>query len=140
MKEQEPMYLDLFGFYKYNGKENKLEGNIEINPNGNFTGDIYDLGSRTPEQKIKGHIIKEGNFAKLVFLKFPPEQNLANLLYTLKSPITIHQPFSYRRKFEGKWEALPYKIEYNADYNLFIAKIDSSIKGIGDETKIEIFA
>jgi len=140
MEEQEPMYLDLFGFYKYNGKENRLEGNIEINPKEVFTGNIYDWGSRFPEQTIKGHIIKEGNFAKLIFLKSPPSQSLANLLYTLKSPITIQQPFSYRRKFEGHWEALPYKIEYNKDYDLFIAKIDTSIKGIGDETKIELIA
>ena len=136
--EEEPMLLDLFGFYKYNGKQNQLNGYIEIDSNGSFVGDIYDSGSKVPEQKIKGHLVKKENIAKLIFLKFPPSQNLANLLYQLESPITKYRPFSYRRKFKGRWEALPYKIEYNEDYDLFIARIDPSVIGIGDETEIEI--
>jgi hypothetical protein len=138
--EEEGTMLDLFGFYKYNGQKNKLDGNIDILQNGAFVGDIYDYGSQNPEQKIKGHIIREGDIAKLIFLKFPPSQNLANLLYQLESPITELQPFSFRRDFKGSWQALPYKMEYNKDYNLFTARIDFSVLGIGDEAEISIMA
>jgi hypothetical protein len=137
---KEGIILDLYGFYEYNGRHNLLEGSIDIMSDGAFTGDIYDHGSRDPEQKIRGHIIKEGDIAKLFFLKSPASQNLANLLYKLESPITENQSFSFKREFKGMWQALPYKIEYNKDYNLFIAKIDSSISGIGDKTEINIVA
>ena len=137
---EEGIMLDLYGFYKYNGQRSKLDGNIDIMPNGAFVGNIYDYGSRDPEQKIMGHIIKEGDIAKLIFLKFPLSQSLANLLYQLESPITELQPFSFRRDFKGNWQALPYKIEYNKDYSLFMAKIDLSVVGIGDEAEISIIA
>ncbi len=137
---EEEIMLDLYGFYKYNGHKNKLDGNINIMPNGSFIGDIYDYSSRNPEQKIRGHIIREGDIAKLIFLKFPPSQDLANLLYKLESPITGMRPFSFRRDFKGAWQALPYKIEYNEDYSLFIAKIDASVIGIGDDAEINIVA
>jgi hypothetical protein len=137
---EEEIILDLFGSYMYNGQRNKLDGSVYILPDGAFTGDIYDYGSRTPQQKIKGHIIQENNLAKLIFLKFPPAQNLANLLYQLESPITKLQPFSFRRDFKGGWQALPYKIEYNPDYKLFTAKIDSSVIGIGDKAEISLDA
>jgi hypothetical protein len=136
----EGIMLDLFGFYKYYGQMNRLNGNIDILQNGAFIGDIYDYNSRSPQQKIRGHIVREGDIAKLIFLKFPPNQNLANLLYQLESPITNMQPFSFRRDFKGSWQALPYKIEYNKDYKLFIAKIDTSVIGIGDEAGITISA
>lgn len=132
--------LDLYGFYEYNGQRNKLDGNIDILPNGAFTGDVYDYGSRNPEQKIRGHIIREGNLAKLIFLKLPQNENLANLLYQLECPITNMQPFSFRRDFKGGWQALPYKMDYNEDYKLFIAKIDTSVIGIGDKAEISITA
>jgi len=35
---------------------------------------------------------------------------------------------------------LPYKVEYNKNYNLFIAKIDNSIVSVGDKAEINILA
>lgn len=132
--------LKLNGFYNHNGRINKLNGSIYIVPEGAFTGEVYDyrIGLKNPEQEIKGHIIREGNIAKLLFLKFPFGQNKTNLLYKLESKITNEQPFSFTREFNGRWQILPYKVEYNKNYNLFIVKIDNSIVSVGDKAEINI--
>ncbi len=130
--------MDLYGFYMQNDAQNQLDGSIDILPNGAFTGEIFDYGSVTPEQKIMGHIIKDKNLVRLIFIKSPSSQNLANLLYQLECPITKLQPFSFKRAFKGKWEALPYKIVYDSNYKIFTAQIDRSVAGIGDEAEINI--
>lgn len=134
--------LNLSGFYNHNGRSNKLNGSIYIAPEGAFTGEVYDyrIGLRNPEQEIKGHIVKEGNMTKLLFLKFPFGQNKTNLLYKLESKITKNQPFSFVNNFEGRWQILPYKVEYNKNYNLFMAQMDNSIVSVGDKAEINITA
>ena len=140
----EGMLLDLYGFYYDKSKRQiKLDGSVEIMPNGVFTGDIYDYayGLKNPQQKIKGHIVKEGDIAKFVFLKNPLEGDLTSILFNLQSPITELEPFSYRRdNFKGSWSELPYKIEYNEDFNLFMAKIDILTMNVIGKTELSLVA
>ena len=140
----EETILDLSGFYKYNGQKTRVDGSVIIQPDGSFEGEVYDYNSRSPAHKIMGHIVDEGYIAKMTFLKFPQDAGLANLLYKLETPITGLKPFSFKgefnivREFKGRWEALPYKIKYNSDYDLFMAQIDLSVIGIGDEAGITL--
>ena len=129
--------FQLEGFYNYaalpEGK-GKLTGEIELAKNGSFEGELYDHGSRAPNQFMKGHLVAEDGIAKLLFLKIPDESNLANLAYNLSKPNE-----SFEGKYSGQWGALPYKVEFNKDIGLFTAQIDLSVAGIGDSTEISLY-
>jgi len=124
--------MDLIGFYMHKGAQNQLEGEISILSDGTFKGNIFDYGSRPLRKEIKGHIINDKGINKLIFLESPENQNLSNLLYKLENLDSSQISGNYR----GHWEALPYNIEYNPDCKGFLAQIDNSVVGIGDEAKI----
>ncbi len=125
----------LEGFYKYNGAQGKLTGKIEINSKDFFEGIITDHMSRTPEQIFKGKIRNIGEITKLEFFKFPPSASLANLAYQLEKP----KSDDFSGKYIGQWGALPFKIEFNQNLDLLLAKIDMSVCGIGDSTEINLY-
>ncbi len=130
--------FNLEGFYDYvsapDGRGN-LTGEIELAEDGSFEGSIYDHASRSPEQIIKGHLRGENGLDRLTFLKFPPQANLANLAYELHK----ESNGSFEGKYQGKWEALPFKVEFNREYGLFVAQIDMGICGIGDLAEINLY-
>jgi len=120
------------GFYKYNGAQGKLTGEIDLDAKGFFESVITDHMSRVPEQTFKGQLQNVGSISKLEFFKYPPSANLANLVYQLEKPIS--EDFSGR--YVGQWGALPYKVEFNKDLSLLIAKVDMSVCGIGDYAEL----
>ena len=127
----------LEGHYNFYGAPNgrgELTGEIEVSKDGSFEGEIYDHGSRAPNQFMKGHLVAEDGLAKLLFLKIPDASNLANLAYDLSKPNE-----SFEGKYSGQWGALPYKVEFNKDIGLFTAQIDLSVAGIGDSTEISLY-
>jgi hypothetical protein len=127
----------LEGHYNFYGAPNgrgELTGEIEVSKDGSFEGEIYDNGSRAPNQFMKGHLVAEEGLVKLLFLKIPDASNLANLAYDLSKPNE-----SFEGKYSGQWGALPYKVEFNKDIGLFTAQIDLSVAGIGDSTEISLY-
>ncbi len=134
------MKFDLAGFYKYYQLplgRGDLTGSIAVDErNGFFEGPIHDDGSRAPEQTIQGYLTRKGELRKMIFLKFPPRDNLANLGYELtRVEGDIGSPAG---KYVGTWKALPLKIEFNRDLALFIASIHTDVTGIGDEAEINL--
>jgi len=129
--------FELAGFYKYinapNGQGN-LTGELEVAEDGSFESEIYDHASRAPKQFIKGHLLTEGGLDKLIFLKFPPKIDLANLAYDLQKK----SKDSFEGKYSGKWGALPVKISYNKDHRLFLAQIDMNMCSVGDYAEITL--
>ena len=92
----------LEGFYLYHGAPNgkgRLSGEIEISDKGTFEGEVEDYESRVPQQFIKGHVKQERELTKLLFLKFPPATNLANLAYSLQKDNGAH----WNGKYKGRW-------------------------------------
>lgn len=130
--------FQLEGFYKYiqvpKGR-GKLTGEIEVEEDGSFEGQIHDHASMAPEQFLRGHLKTEGGLDKLLFLKFPQTSNLANLAYDLSKKSNG----SYDGKYSGVWGAMPLKVEFIRDYSLFIASIDMSVCGIGDKAEINLY-
>ena len=104
------------GFYKYVGEVNALTGQINIDEEGIFEGDIIDIGSRVPNQKIRGEIEQVDGKTKLTFLKFPPNKNLARLVYCLEKD---GQEDDFSGKYDGRWYTLPKQM------NISIKKGDS---------------
>ena len=92
------------GFYKYSGTKGKFEGEFSINELGKVVGDIVDHGSRVPQQKVEGMLRVARNIADLSFFKYPPDNELANLLYKLVRK-GIAADFS--GLYTGLWYALP---------------------------------
>jgi len=131
--------FNLEGFYNYvnapNGKGN-LTGEIEVAEDGSFEGAIYDHASMAPEQTLRGHLRKEDGLDHLLFLKFPPRANLANLAYSLNKDSSNG---SFDGKYLGQWGALPFKVVFNKDYGLFVAQIDMNMCGIGDSAEINLY-
>ncbi len=127
----------LKGFYKYvnlaNGQGN-LTGEIDVAKDGSFEGQIYDHASIAPEQILRGYLKKEDGLDKMVFLKFPPNARLANLAYVLQKELNS----SFEGRYLGQWGALPFKIEFNRDYGLFMALVDMRVSGIGDSAEINL--
>jgi len=128
------MEYTLEGFYRYNGSQGKLTGELDLNSQGFFESIITDHMSRVPEQTFRGRIQNTDSVSRLEFFKFPPNANLANLVYRLEKPIT--QDFSGR--YTGQWGALPYKVEFNKDLGLLLARVDMSVCGIGDYAELNI--
>ncbi len=130
--------FNLEGFYNYvnapNGRGN-LTGELEVAEDGSFKGAIYDHASIAPEQTLRGHLQKEGSLDHLLFLKFPPRANLANLAYALNK----QSNGSFEGKYSGQWGALPFKVEFNRDYGLFVAQIDMSMCDIRDSAEINLY-
>ncbi len=130
--------FNLEGFYNYvnapNGRGN-LTGELEVAEDGSFEGAIYDYASMAPKQTLRGHIQKEDGLDHLLFLKFPPRANLANLAYSLNK----ESDGSFEGKYLGQWGALHFKVEFNRDYGLFIAQIDIGMCGIGDSAEINLY-
>ena len=87
------------------------------------------------EQTLRGHIQKKDGLDHLLFLKFPQRVNFANLVYVLSK----ESNGSFEGKYSGRWEALPFKIRFNRDYDLFVAQIDMSVCGIGDSAEINLY-
>lgn len=126
----------LEGFYLYsevpNGK-GRLTGEIELSKAGSFEAEILDHASQFPRQIIKGHIKREKELMRMVFLKFPPSNgNLANLSYSLQKEGNKH----FDGQYAGYWEALPFKVGYNPSYKLYIAEIDNLVCDISDKAEI----
>ena len=128
----------LEGFYNYvsapNGRGN-LTGEIEVAEDGSFDGTICDDASMAPEQTLRGHLQRENSLDHLLFLKFPPQSNLANLAYELNK----ESNGSFEGKYSGQWGALPFKVRFNQEYGLFFAQIDMNMCGIGDSTEINLY-
>jgi hypothetical protein len=128
----------LEGFYKYvnapNGRGD-LTGEIEVAENGIFESQIHDHASMAPEQFIRGHLRQEFRLDRLLFLKFPPKTNLANLAYVLQKD----SGDSFEGKYLGQWKALPFKVRFNREYGLFNASVDTDVCGIGDSTEINLY-
>ncbi|MFT4303820.1 MAG: hypothetical protein ACMXYG_04585 [Candidatus Woesearchaeota archaeon] len=128
------------GFYHNNilpeGKGN-LEGIIEIASDGSFEGTINDYGLGPQMEVIKGHLKHKNTTSHLEFLKFPPDEDLANLFYSLKKEGTgMQAPIT--GKYVGEWNALPVKVNYDTNYNIFIAKIDTNICCLYDYAEVII--
>ena len=127
----------LEGFYNYDQLQNNrgnLTGELEVAEDGSFEGTVCDHGSMAPEQIIKGHLQKENASEKLLFLKFPPRSNLANLVYDLKKEPTG----SFEGNYAGQWGALPYKIEFDREFGIFLASVDMTMCLLGDSTEINL--
>lgn len=127
----------LEGFYLYANAPNgrgDLTGEVELAEDGTFESEILDHASRFPRQFIRGHLKQERDLARLSFLKSPPCLALANLAYRLSKKYDG----SFEGKYAGQWAALPVKIAFNRDYNLFIAQIDMSMRSIGDNAEISL--
>jgi hypothetical protein len=129
--------FNLEGFYNYvsapNGRGD-LTGEIEVEEDGWFEGQIYDHASRAPEQFLRGHLKTDEGCDRMLFLKFPQRANLANLAYDLQKKSNG----SFEGKYYGRWGALPFKIEFNRDHGLFVARIDMNMCSIGDSAEITI--
>jgi len=131
--------LKLEGHYDYvhapNGRGD-LTGEIDVSETGLFEGRIIDHASIVSEQNIRGHLKREGNSNKMLFLKFPPHDDLANLLYSLQNESSIP---SFGGKYTGEWMALPFKIEFEESYKLFLAKIDPIVCRVRDSAEINVY-
>ena len=121
--------FNLDGFYNYvnapDGRGN-LTGEIDVAEDGFFEGVIYDHASTASRQPLRGHLKKENGLDNLLFLKFPPRTNLANLAYVLNK----ESNGSFEGKYSGQWGALPFKVEFDGDYGLFVAKVEMRMYGI----------
>lgn len=128
----------LEGFYHYVGApdgKGDLAGIIEVANDGSFDGEVCDYASVVPAQLIRGFLLREKVVTKLLFLKFPPADDLANLVYVLQKPFGQ----SFEGKYSGEWGALPFKIGFSPDNGLALASIDMSVCGIGDYAEIELY-
>lgn len=92
------------GFYEYLGSQGELDGELTINSEGVFQGEITDHSSMAPFQKIKGQFVLEDKVTKLMFLKFPPSSELANLMYGL---VKESRDVDFTGLYKGKWHSLP---------------------------------
>lgn len=128
----------LKGFYNYvNAPRGRgdLNGEIEVEEDGSFEGKIYDHASIAPEQILKGRLKTERGLNNLLFLKFPNKSRLSNLVYSLNKPATD----SFEGEYFGQWGALPFKIMFNKECNLFITAVDLNMYNIGDSAKINLY-
>jgi hypothetical protein len=129
--------LALEGHYNYVSAPNgrgALTGEIILSDNGSFEGEIYDHASMAPEQTLRGQVVNESGLTKLVFLKFPPRNNLANLAYVMQKEAND----SIEGKYTGQWGALPFKLSFDNELGLFSAHIDMNMCSIGDTAEINL--
>lgn len=130
------LYL-LDGFYRYihapKGRGN-LTGEIRLEEDGSLAGEIYDSASRVPNQQLRGYIRKEEGMDRLLFLKFPPDVELADLVYDL----TKHSDATLEGNYSGTWSALPFKIRFDKDFQLFLAQINFTVASVSDTARIRV--
>ena len=129
----------LDGNYRGSGLNNrggKLEGEIEIADNLSFEGIVNDFGAETRKYVVQGHFRSEDGFDKMWFVKHPPKENRTNLGFYLRK----ESNGSLEGKYSGLWSTLPHKIEYSADYGLFIARVDVAVCGIKNFVEINILS
>jgi len=129
---------ELEGFYNYVNAPNgqgRLTGQIDVDADGAFEGEITDHASMSPQQFLKGHLKHEGGLDRLLFLKFPRLNCLANLAYALQK----EHDGAFDGKYAGEWKALPYKVEYNKEFGVYVASVDMSVAGLGDTAEITLF-
>ncbi|MBS3083172.1 hypothetical protein J4423_00035 [Candidatus Pacearchaeota archaeon] len=127
----------LDGNYKGSGLNNrggKLEGEIEIADNLSFEGLVNDFGAETRKYVVQGHFRSEDGFDKMWFVKHPPKESRTNVAFYLRK----ESDGSLDGKYLGLWSTLPHKIEYSADYELFIARIDVAVCAIRDSAEINL--
>ncbi|MBI4140567.1 hypothetical protein HY485_01885 [Candidatus Woesearchaeota archaeon] len=124
----------LEGFYAYGDFQGRLTGKLNLRENNSFDGDITDHLSVVPEQRIKGSFVFQSDKTIMVFTKFPPRTNLANLLYELTKE---NAKPKLTGKYIGTWNALPFKIDVEQS-GLMIAAIDTTVCGIQDYTELTI--
>jgi hypothetical protein len=122
----------LQGFYNYNGRRGDLTGELDINSEGQFESIIMDHLSQFPNQTIRGHFRDTNALTKMIFFKFPPSHNLANLIYRLEKPKSFNLSGVYR----GRWDALPYSLQMSDNMDLIIARTDTTVCNIGDYAEI----
>jgi hypothetical protein len=72
------------GLYDFLGKEHAHKGNILIDRNLNFAGEIYDRSSRFKKHAVKGKITIEENRMVMNFAKIPPGFMFNTIYYCLE--------------------------------------------------------
>ena len=117
-----------------NNRGGRLEGEIEMADDFSFEGEVKDKGSETRKYVIQGHLRSEDGLDKLWFIKLPPKESRANLGFYLRK----ESNGSIDGKYSGLWSTLPHKIEYSADYGLFIARVEVPVCGIRNTTEINL--
>ena len=129
----------LYGNYHGSGLNNrggKLEGEIEIADNLSFEGIVNDFGAETRKYVVQGHFRSEDRLDKMWFVKLPFKEKRANVAFYLDKGSCG----SLDGNYSGFWATLPYKIEYSADYGLFIARVDVAVCGIKNFVEINILS
>jgi hypothetical protein len=121
--------LDLYGIYDCNGEKRDFQGNITIYPEGIFCGTLNKSNlTKNAEKIVKGYLVREGNLAKLTFLEFDSNQSFSSdVLYQLESSINDNSILFERRDYNGKIKKLDKKINYCADYNMFINSLNKLV-------------
>lgn len=130
------MKLQLDGFYRYSvlpNRQGTLTGEIEVDGDCSFKGIVTDGGSSRPRQSIRGYFDRNMDGDEMLFLKYPLDENLANLLYALQK----EPGGDLQGRYVGSWAALPYKISVN-ERGLYVVKADISISGIGESAEITL--
>jgi hypothetical protein len=130
--------FELDGFYHHAhvpGGIGKLTGEIQIEKNGWFEGQIRDHSSISPEQTLRGKFFQQDGLDQLVFLKLPKQTKLANIAYVLSKPIDESPAGNYL----GEWGAMPYKVSFDNEIGLFSAEINLGMCCLGDRAEINLY-
>ena len=124
------------GNYTYNWEKSWINWNLNLDAeNLNFRGDIIDLWSRFPNQKIEWGFERLESWLYIMrFLKFPPSSQLAGLLYELKQ-IEVWEWISGNYKWN--WYALSERITVQTG-DLVFSTLRVPITQWGEATEITI--
>lgn len=110
-------YQETEGFKGSNGR---LIGKIEIEQDGTFEGEVFDLKYETSQNCIiQGFIFNDNNLEKLLFLKFPCITTLSNIVYALTKPST----YAVEGIYEGYRKVLAHSTRFNPNAELFITEL-----------------
>lgn len=126
--------LKLKGHYEHQGKIGPLEGIINLNEDGTFDGMILDKISVSPEQRINGIYIKNGEEEKLKFFKYHPNKNFASLFYEVKK----QNQENIIGDYNGEWKALSEPINQNQNFNEIINQTNIENYIMKNSTEISI--
>ncbi|MBI2663654.1 hypothetical protein HYX15_03955 [Candidatus Woesearchaeota archaeon] len=118
-KPEKREYYRIEGHYENSGKKLRLTGSLIIDNAGNVKGTVLDHGSEVKEQKLEGKVWVVSEETKLVFVKYYPENNLANSLYQLRK----ENNNVYSGLYKGKWNRLPRPIDLEAISSAQLMKI-----------------
>jgi len=132
-KPEKREYYKIEGHYEHSGRKLKLTGNITIDNAGNVKGTVLDHGSEVKEQKLEGRVWGQDNVTKFVFLKYDPENNIANSLYQLRKDENNRHEGSYK----GKFNVLPRPIDLESISNAQLMRIPEYNAGGNVQLKIE---